>query len=120
MKEKHANLTGEVSEQSSRGRNSVDHSQSKSKSYQHVRLMLHFPGQSHHFEALSAEGADGMRRDGTSSGSMNVAIDQNKKGMVLPFTPLSITFDNIRYSVDMPQVTFLTSRTISFICYRHI
>ncbi|THU63614.1 hypothetical protein C4D60_Mb01t17680 [Musa balbisiana] len=78
LKEKHANLTGEVSEQSSRGRNSVDHSQSK-------------------------KGADGMRRDGTSSGSMNVAIDQNKKGMVLPFTPLSITFDNIRYSVDMPQ-----------------
>ncbi|CAN6456247.1 unnamed protein product [Victoria cruziana] len=26
-----------------------------------------------------------------------------KKGMVLPFTPLSITFDDIRYSVDMPQ-----------------
>ncbi|ONK80798.1 uncharacterized protein A4U43_C01F21860 [Asparagus officinalis] len=29
--------------------------------------------------------------------------DQNKKkGMVLPFAPLSITFDNVRYSVDMP------------------
>ncbi|PKA63442.1 putative pleiotropic drug resistance protein 2 [Apostasia shenzhenica] len=27
----------------------------------------------------------------------------NKKGMVLPFTPLSMTFDNIRYSVDMPE-----------------
>ncbi|KAK8936592.1 Pleiotropic drug resistance protein 3 [Platanthera zijinensis] len=27
----------------------------------------------------------------------------NKKWTVLPFTPLSITFDNIRYSVDMPQ-----------------
>ncbi|XP_058112108.1 pleiotropic drug resistance protein TUR2-like [Magnolia sinica] len=27
----------------------------------------------------------------------------NKKGMVLPFAPLSITFDNVRYSVDMPQ-----------------
>ncbi|KAJ8497976.1 hypothetical protein OPV22_008528 [Ensete ventricosum] len=67
LKEKHANLTGEVSEQSSRGRNSVGHSQSK------------------------------------KDGSMNAAIDQNKKGMVLPFTPLSITFDNIRYSVDMPQ-----------------
>ncbi|XP_077211753.1 pleiotropic drug resistance protein 1-like isoform X1 [Tasmannia lanceolata] len=25
------------------------------------------------------------------------------RGMVLPFEPLSITFDNIRYSVDMPQ-----------------
>ena len=27
-----------------------------------------------------------------------------KKGMILPFEPLSITFDNIKYSVDMPQV----------------
>ena len=26
------------------------------------------------------------------------------KGMILPFVPLSLTFDNIRYSVDMPQV----------------
>ncbi|OAY78663.1 ABC transporter G family member 39 [Ananas comosus] len=29
--------------------------------------------------------------------------DRRQKGMVLPFSPLSITFDNIRYSVDMPQ-----------------
>ncbi|CAL4962703.1 unnamed protein product [Urochloa decumbens] len=26
-----------------------------------------------------------------------------EKGMILPFVPLSLTFDNIRYSVDMPQ-----------------
>ncbi|WVZ69752.1 hypothetical protein U9M48_018488 [Paspalum notatum var. saurae] len=26
-----------------------------------------------------------------------------KKGMILPFVPLSLTFDNIRYFVDMPQ-----------------
>ncbi|XP_058112196.1 pleiotropic drug resistance protein TUR2-like [Magnolia sinica] len=32
-----------------------------------------------------------------------VADKNKKKGMVLPFAPLSITFDNIRYSVDMPQ-----------------
>ncbi|XP_058112145.1 pleiotropic drug resistance protein TUR2-like [Magnolia sinica] len=31
------------------------------------------------------------------------ANKSNKKGMVLPFAPLSITFDNVRYSVDMPQ-----------------
>ena len=28
------------------------------------------------------------------------------KGMVLPFVPLSITFEDIRYSVDMPEVFF--------------
>jgi hypothetical protein len=26
------------------------------------------------------------------------------RGMVLPFIPLSLVFDNIRYSVDMPPV----------------
>ncbi|KAF5191007.1 Pleiotropic drug resistance abc transporter [Thalictrum thalictroides] len=32
------------------------------------------------------------------------AANQNeKRGMVLPFQPLSITFDDITYSVDMPQ-----------------
>ncbi|KAI3727207.1 hypothetical protein L1987_67018 [Smallanthus sonchifolius] len=28
---------------------------------------------------------------------------QNKKGMILPFEPHSITFDDVKYSVDMPQ-----------------
>lgn len=36
LKEKHANLTGEVLESSSRGKNSVDHFTSGSKSGQHV------------------------------------------------------------------------------------
>jgi hypothetical protein len=27
-----------------------------------------------------------------------------RRGMVLPFLPLSLVFDNIRYSVDMPPV----------------
>lgn len=34
-----------------------------------------------------------------------VDASQAKKGMALPFAPLAITFDNIRYSVDMPQVS---------------
>jgi hypothetical protein len=36
-----------------------------------------------------------------------VAADTNhsrKRGMVLPFEPHSITFDEVTYSVDMPQV----------------
>ena len=34
-----------------------------------------------------------------------VEADQNRKrGMILPFEPHSITFDDIKYSVDMPQV----------------
>ncbi|XXG47537.1 hypothetical protein AAC387_Pa02g2169 [Persea americana] len=48
---------------------------------------------------------DGNRnRTGNSSRSAqtNNAKDK-KKGLVLPFAPLCITFDNIKYSVDMPQ-----------------
>jgi len=29
-----------------------------------------------------------------------------KRGMVLPFEPHSITFDEVSYSVDMPQVIY--------------
>lgn len=36
-------------------------------------------------------------------GSTRVADQNRKRGMVLPFEPLSITFDDIRYAVDMPQ-----------------
>ncbi|KAK7384765.1 hypothetical protein VNO78_30466 [Psophocarpus tetragonolobus] len=36
-------------------------------------------------------------------GENNKAADSGRRGMVLPFQPLSLTFDEIRYSVDMPQ-----------------
>lgn len=41
------------------------------------------------------------------------AGDFNKRrarGMVLPFRPLSISFDEIRYAVDTPPVHFLLHR----------
>lgn len=28
-----------------------------------------------------------------------------KRGMILPFTPLSMSFDNVNYYVDMPLVS---------------
>lgn len=42
------------------------------------------------------------RTDGVIEAGAN-----KKRGMVLPFEPHSITFDNVVYSVDMPQVIFL-------------
>ncbi|KAG5551935.1 hypothetical protein RHGRI_010140 [Rhododendron griersonianum] len=39
----------------------------------------------------------------TGVGSITDAGQNRKRGMVLPFEPLSIAFDEIRYSVDMPQ-----------------
>ncbi|XP_059644555.1 pleiotropic drug resistance protein 1 isoform X2 [Cornus florida] len=36
-------------------------------------------------------------------GSISEASQNRKRGMVLPFEPFSISFDDIRYAVDMPQ-----------------
>lgn len=42
-----------------------------------------------------------------SFSNSNSNTDPNRKrGMILPFQPLSITFDDIHYAVDMPQVVF--------------
>ncbi|MQM20638.1 hypothetical protein Taro_053662 [Colocasia esculenta] len=82
LNENHANLTGDQSvELSSRGKH----------------------------PSKIAQSAEISREEGSmSSGSMSArgkatASFQNKKGMVLPFVPLSMTFEDIRYSVDMPQ-----------------
>ncbi|XP_077211790.1 pleiotropic drug resistance protein TUR2-like isoform X2 [Tasmannia lanceolata] len=64
---------------SSRGRNSVAHQASNDN------------------ETRSGNSSLSARRDAT------VGASDSRKGMVLPFSPLSIVFDNIRYSVDMPQ-----------------
>ncbi|XP_028553207.1 ABC transporter G family member 35 isoform X1 [Dendrobium catenatum] len=77
LKEKQANITGEITEISSTAKSSEGFSTSKT------------------------------RRNENRIGTKNVeAIAEsklNKKGMVLPFAPLLMTFQNIRYSVDMPQ-----------------
>lgn len=35
-----------------------------------------------------------------------------KKGMVLPFTPLAMSFDSVNYYVDMPPVRVLTTQSL--------
>lgn len=48
--------------------------------------------------------------DGASdqeAGNQVIVIDRGvttKKGMILPFQPLSMSFDDVNYSVDMPAV----------------
>jgi hypothetical protein len=77
LKEKHANLTGEVAE---------GHKEKKSRRQELELSHSHSVGQNlvHSSEDSS----------------------QNRKGMALPFPPLSLTFNDIRYSVDMPEVNF--------------
>ncbi|KAF7139271.1 hypothetical protein RHSIM_Rhsim07G0220600 [Rhododendron simsii] len=59
----------------------------------------------------NASGENGNETQRTTSsrsmssraGSITEAGQNRQRGMVLPFEPLSITFDEIRYAVDMPQ-----------------
>nr|XP_043627458.1 pleiotropic drug resistance protein 1-like isoform X7 [Erigeron canadensis] len=52
---------------------------------------------------LSEESMANEVRMSSRVGNINEAGDIKKRGMVLPFVPLSIAFDDIRYAVDMPQ-----------------
>ncbi|KAL6655738.1 hypothetical protein ACP70R_006564 [Stipagrostis hirtigluma subsp. patula] len=78
LKIKQANLTGEVFEASSRGRVATN--------------MI-----------ASRNTMDENNDEKTASNHVAVNSSPVTKGMVLPFVPLSITFEDIRYSVDMPQ-----------------
>ncbi|GMN45205.1 hypothetical protein TIFTF001_014383 [Ficus carica] len=75
---KHANRSGESIELSSRGRSSIERGNESRISISSRTLSFRV-------------------------GSINEANPNMKRGMVLPFEPLSITFDDIRYTVDMPQ-----------------
>lgn len=46
-----------------------------------------------------------LSRSRRSSGDRHMVVPKEQKGMILPFEPLSISFDEISYSVDMPAVS---------------
>uniref|UniRef100_A0A7N2LPG4 ABC transporter domain-containing protein n=1 Tax=Quercus lobata TaxID=97700 RepID=A0A7N2LPG4_QUELO len=63
-----------------------------------------------HSDGTREENGDEIRTESSLSNSTSLvkdtAVEANKsrqKGMILPFKPHSITFDDITYSVDMPQ-----------------
>ena len=74
LKEKHANIKGEV----------LDGNHLASAS-------------SHRPKGINNEADPAIAEDDSAL---------TKRGMILPFVPLSLTFDDIRYSVDMPQVKY--------------
>lgn len=45
----------------------------------------------------------------------SMAADEvaSKRGMILPFTPLTMSFDSVNYYVDMPSVRIYSSCSIS-------
>lgn len=64
---------------------------------------------------LHTERGDGTRSASTGSEAIVESNQNKKKGMILPFEPHSITFDDIKYSVDMPQVTENVKQLITFL-----
>jgi hypothetical protein len=60
--------------------------------------------------SISSAGANSDRSDTVAE----VDVILPKKGMVLPFQPLSIAFNHINYFIDMPPVSsaFYTIRRI--------
>lgn len=68
------------------------------------------PADSNHQGGSSSAGGDvqmSSASSGTSARPDGIVENKNpnkKKGMVLPFEQHSLTFDNVVYSVDMPQV----------------
>ncbi|KAJ4718245.1 Pleiotropic drug resistance ABC transporter [Melia azedarach] len=70
-------------------------------------VQLSTRGSSSSHRTRSGSGHSTRRKSSSNSSSMiEVAFEANtnkKRGMVLPFEPHSITFDEITYSVDMPQ-----------------
>lgn len=58
-------------------------------------------------QAVKSEQSQSNEKDDRSTStrsSSNRKESDRRKGMVLPFEPYSITFDDVTYSVDMPQV----------------
>ncbi|CAD6230889.1 unnamed protein product [Miscanthus lutarioriparius] len=55
-----------------------------------------------HLVSASSHRSTGVNTE-TDSAIMEDDSASTKKGMILPFDPLSLSFDNIKYSVDMPQ-----------------
>ncbi|XP_016551122.2 pleiotropic drug resistance protein 1 [Capsicum annuum] len=54
-------------------------------------------------QAIISEGSDDAKTSSIEEEVSNREGQNKKKGMVLPFEPHSITFDEVIYSVDMPQ-----------------
>ncbi|RDX61779.1 Pleiotropic drug resistance protein 1, partial [Mucuna pruriens] len=57
-------------------------------------------------QAIKSEQSESNEQDGGSTSTRSSSRrkeDDRRRGMVLPFEPHSITFDDVTYSIDMPQ-----------------
>ena len=118
LAEKEANRTGDVI--TSLGRSKSRRSGGQSRS---LATMVGFKrGAATVPNNQSGRASTGQRSDSDVEDVEAVAETQNtRRGMILPFRPLSISFDDISYFVDMPPVSLVPvlkrkTRTSEFKC----
>lgn len=64
----------------------------------------------------SRSSGNGLNRNADSSLEAALGVAP-KRGMVLPFTPLAMSFDNVNYYVDMPPVSFYPRKHSHLVVY---
>ncbi|KAI8547246.1 hypothetical protein RHMOL_Rhmol07G0179600 [Rhododendron molle] len=103
LEERNVYKGGEVIELSSRGNSSSGgsfNSQFPFLTCEFLAITYLF----HNYEDRGVEHRRSVSKLISSRVGRSSEVNQNRKrGMVLPFEPLSITFDDIKYAVDMPQ-----------------
>lgn len=62
---------------------------------------------------MSRSNPNGLSRNDDVSLEATNGVEP-KRGMVLPFTPLAMSFDEVNYFVDMPPVSDLSPYIISY------
>lgn len=108
LAEKNANRTGDFIELSRSGKSSLGASQD-CPMYVAFSTLYDSSCKFNHYENNAERGNQSQRSVSSRTlsarvGSLSNASQNRKRGMVLPFQPLSMTFNEIRYAIEMPQV----------------
>ncbi|MCO5560583.1 hypothetical protein L7F22_014198 [Adiantum nelumboides] len=98
LEEKHANRTGESKSSSSKRRVSLDHTLSIERNAGGSKPPMRRSGVDL-LQRIPSARSNGDHVEDVDAEAAGVAP---KTGMILPFIPLSIAFDNVNYYVDMP------------------
>lgn len=70
-----------------------------------MSLFIDMPALEKQQAVVSKENAEENRAKNRAENGLKSKSISVKRGMVLPFTPLTMSFDNVNYYVDMPKVT---------------
>ena len=69
----------------------------------HLQVVIFFSGHAYSLERRESSNSEIHSSHDRELSNLQDSVPR-KKGMVLPFQPLSMAFENINYYVDMPEV----------------